>query len=78
MWHLQQQENSYWHATSLNRIVPQTTKDTPQNGKFYNRSIFELGDETKTFKNMGYEVSLVEIQRITLATEIILGQRNEQ
>ena len=50
MWHLQQRENIYPHATSLNHIGPQITSNTPQNGQFYNRRICKLGDETKTFK----------------------------
>ena len=62
MWDLQQQENSYRHATSLNRIGPQITSDTPQNGQFYDRSIFKLGHVTKMFKNMGYEMTLVDRQ----------------
>ena len=61
MWNLQQRKNSYQNVTSLNCIVPQTTSETPQNGKFYRR-ICEVRHETKTFKTMGYEMALVEIQ----------------
>ena len=43
----------------LQNITPQIT----QNRQFYEKRICKLGDETKTFKNMGYEVALVEIQR---------------
>ena len=65
MWNIQQRENIYRHATRLDRIRPQTTSNTPQNGLFYNRSIFKLGYETKTLENMGYEMALVERQGIT-------------
>ena len=62
MWKLKQRENSYQHATILNNIGPQTTRNNPQNGQFYGRNICNIGHETKTFKNMGYEMALVEIQ----------------
>ena len=78
MWYLQQQENSYCHTTRLNRIGSQTTSKTPQNGQLYDIRICKLGDGTKMFKNMGYEVALVERQRIPWSTESIFGQRNEQ
>ena len=50
MRNLQQRENSYQHATSLNRIGPQTTSDIPQNGQFYDRKICKLGMKPKRFK----------------------------
>ena len=78
MWHLQQQEISYRHATRLNQRGPQTTINTPQNGQLYNIRICKLGDETKTSESMGYEVALVDIKRSHLATESILGKRNKQ
>ena len=59
MWNLQQLENSYWHETSINRIGPQTTSDTLQNGQFYDIRICKLGHETKTFNKMVYEMELV-------------------
>ena len=62
MWNIQQQENIYRYVTSLNQIGPQTTSDTPQNGQLYNRRICKLRHETKTFKNMGYEMVLVKRQ----------------
>ena len=52
--------NSYFHVTSLNQIGTQATSNTPHNGKLYDRRICKLGDETKKFKNMGYEMALVE------------------
>ena len=60
MCNLQQQENSYRNSTSLNCIGPQTTSDAPQKRQFCNRRICKLGHETKTFKNMGYEMALDE------------------
>ena len=63
MWQLQQQGKRYWHANILNFIGPRATSKTPQNRQLYNRRICKLGDETKVFKNIGYEVALVEIQR---------------
>ena len=56
------------HSTSLNHIGPQTTSNTPQNVQLYDIMICKLGDETKTFKNIGYEVALVEKQRDTSST----------
>ena len=50
---------------SLIALDHKKNSNTSQNGKFYDRRIFKLGDETKTFNNMEYEVALVERQRVT-------------
>ena len=34
--------------TSLNHIGPQTTSNTPQNGKFYNRRICKFGHKKRS------------------------------
>ena len=48
--------------TTIIFIGPQTTSNTPQNRKFYNRGICKLRQETKTLKNIGYEMAMVERQ----------------
>ena len=42
-----------------NGIRPQKTSDTTQDRKFDHRRIFKFWNETQTFKNMGYEMALV-------------------
>ena len=42
--------------------TPQTNIKTPHIGKLYDRRICKLEHETKTFKNKGYEMALVERQ----------------
>ena len=54
-------EKIYRHATRLNQIGPQKTSNNSQNGQFNYRRICKLRYETKTFKNMGYEIALVEL-----------------
>ena len=62
MWNLKQWGNNYRHVTSLNHVGPKITSYNPQNRQFYDRRICKLGYETKAFKNMGYEMALVERQ----------------
>ena len=62
MWNIQQQKESYQHATRINQIGPQTTRDTPKYGQLNDRSICKLVHETKTFKSIRYEMVLVAIQ----------------
>ena len=60
MCNIQQQKNSHCHATRIHQIGPQTTSDTPQNVQLYETRICKLGQKTKTFKNIGYEMALFE------------------
>ena len=46
----------------LDLIAPQTTSETPQNVQFYKKMMCKLRHETQTFKNMGYEMELVDRQ----------------
>ena len=58
-------EYMWIHVISLIHIGAQATSYNPQNGQFYKRRICKLGDESKMFKKMVYEIELVERQRGT-------------